>query len=326
MAKRTDSTAKETIDTMISSLGPIMDLLKEDGITDVMYNATSNIVFYDDADGQHEADFTFEAGQARSFLNAVASYYRTKINERRPKIAARLPEKLFECRLQGYVYPQAFGPQFTLRKPGDVFPLDDYVNEQSKQILIQAIKGRKNIAVAGSTGAGKTSFLNALVNELNKVSPKDRLVILEDQHEIQCEQRNHSYLFVHKDEDDNIITSMGDNVKNSLRDNPDRIIVGEVRKQDAAASVIEAWNTGHEGGFCTYHASDAKQAYRRLYGLAGFDWGNELLQQDTIDALDYIVFLSKENGLRAVREIATVEYNHNDNKPDFTMIYEEEAA
>lgn len=303
------SSKEEYLHGMRRYLQGIAELIEDPNVTDIEYNTTSQSVFIDGAGGRRSAGFSYGQKAARNFVNLAAAYYDTVINEASPVLSVRLPDELGRCRLQAYVPPVSRGVRFTLRKPGKVFPLSDYVDGPTGELIRKALLEKKNFLLAGSTGAGKTSCLNAIIAELTELCPDDRLVILEDTPEIQCNQPNHDYLDVVRDSKGNQIISMADNVKNALRDNPKWIILGEVR-DDAARSVLTAWRTGHYG-FCTFHASGADKGFWQFFSLAKLEYSNRLDQVTTAGAIDYILYLSKENGERRVRQIVSPWYDHS---------------
>ena len=143
-----------------------------------------------------------------------------------------------------------------------IFTLADYVAQgiitpTQAEALMDAVKHRHNILVAGGTGTGKTTLANALLHTIGEISPKHRLVILEDTRELQCAAPNVVFLRTSEGID---MTRL---LRATLRMRPDRIVVGEVRGAEALA-LLKAWNTGHPGGVGTVHANDAQAALIRL--------------------------------------------------------------
>jgi type IV secretion system protein VirB11 len=202
------------------------------------------------------------------FLNAVASYCHTTLGPERPALQAELPVTTFRgSRLQGFVPPLTCGPSFTIRKPPRmIYSLDSYVQRgllQADQyaILVDAVATRRNILVVGGTDSGKTTFANALLRAISEQCPFDRVVILEDTVELQCAAPDHVALR------STSALSLAQLVKVTLRANPDRIVVGEVR-DEAALDLLDAWATGHPGGCATLHATTPEGALLRLDRLA----------------------------------------------------------
>ena len=161
------------------------------------------------------------------------------------------------------------------------------------ETLIMAVKDKKNIIISGETNSGKSTLLNALCNEI----PKDeRIIIIEDTRELEVENlKQVEYLTTGS------YASSSFCVETCLRKNPDRIIYGEVRGEEAL-SLIEAWNTAHRGGLCTIHANNANAVLTRLISLCGhksvMDQTNQIKE-----AIDVIVQIEIKNGQRSISEI-----------------------
>lgn len=247
------------------------------------------------------------ATRVHSFMNALSSFYLRELNAKTPILECEFP---FQpgSRFSGLIPPIVVGPTFSLRKAASlVFTLDDYVEQgilkqQQKEIICQGIRKRKNILVVGGTGSGKTTLINALLDFATKDNPETRFVIMQDTSEIQCNAANKVLLHT------TLSISLSTLLKTTLRLRPDRIIVGEVR-DGAALDMLDAWNTGHPGGFATIHANSASEALIRLEGLIT---RNENKPDDIRDiigmAVDYIIFITKTEGYgRYVQEIIELE-------------------
>jgi type IV secretion system protein VirB11 len=164
---------------------------------------------------------------------------------------------------------------------------------------------KRNILVAGATGSGKTTFLNACFDAMAALAPNDRVISIEDTSELQCSMSNHVELRA------NSHISMLDCLRASMRLKPTRIVVGEVRGPEAHA-LLKAWNTGHPGGIATVHANDAASGLQRLESLvaeAANAPRGEHIQRLIAEAVDVVVFIDEEPALpagRKVREVALV--------------------
>ncbi|WP_037469880.1 ATPase, T2SS/T4P/T4SS family, partial [Sinorhizobium fredii] len=164
---------------------------------------------------------------------------------------------------EGLLPPVVAKPAFTIRRRASrLIPLEDYVRtgvmtEYQASTIRSAISARLNIVISGGTGSGKTTLANAVIDEIVKSAPEDRLVILEDTAEIQCAAENAVLLHTSDSID------MARLLKSTMRLRPDRIVVGEVR-DGAALTLLKAWNTGHPGGVATIHSNTAMSALRRL--------------------------------------------------------------
>ena len=156
----------------------------------------------------------------------------------------------------------ASSPRSCLRRPlpsarrrSPSSPLTQYVERgimtaQQREALADAVAAHRNILVIGGTGSGKTTLVNAIINEMVMHDPIERVFIIEDTGEIQCAAEN--YVQYHT----SIDVTMTALLKTTLRMRPDRILVGEVRGPEALICLM-AWNTGHEGGAATLHANNA---------------------------------------------------------------------
>lgn len=314
---------KEHIDSLKYFLGDVYDLLERPDITDIEINSGASHVFVEGVQGREKTGIAINRPNMIAFLNKIASMKDSTITQEHPTLSAILPRELFNCRLEASIPPitPEPGPSIVIRKPGMDFPITDYVNDEIQKLLVQHLLKKSNILICGSTSSGKTSFLNSLIGELVRVSPDERPIIMEDEHEVKCSFENHEYLFTVKTEK-NQSWSMAENVKKSLRKNPDRIIVGEVRGIEAK-EVLNAWDTGHVGGFCTLHAGGARQGFMRFFRMAELAWDNPLDQMFAGEAIDLILFLSKGPDGRKVREIVLVEFNYDTAimRPEFHTIY-----
>jgi len=128
------------------------------------------------------------------------------------------------------------------------------------EVLQRAVANHRNLLIIGGTGSGKTTLVNAIIDEMVRRDPHERIVILEDTGEIQCTAANCVQYHTSAE------VSMTALLRTTLRMRPDRILVGEVRGAEAL-DLLDAWNTGHEGGAATLHANDAAAGLARLKSL-----------------------------------------------------------
>ena len=179
----------------------------------------------------------------------------------------------------------------------DTFSKGRVLTARQREIILGAIRDRKNIIAAGGTKSGKTTFLNAILAEISRSD--DRIVMLEDTRKLKCAARNYLSLKVTEN------CSMSDLLRDTLRATPDRIVVGEVRGDEALA-LLDAWNTGHDGGCSTVHSSSAMLTLRRLEQLVSRV--SVTPQQETIaGAVDVIVYLRRKGTGRVVEEILSID-------------------
>lgn len=229
------------------------------------------------------------------------------VTDEAPIVSAKMPGTGF--RFEGVKPPATEAPLFSIRFHAvRILKMDDYISDGTvtaaqAEFLLQAIKEKKNIIVAGGTGSGKTTFLNMLISELNKQSPKERFHVIEDTPEIKTDNKNAVFLKTTKDVD---MTRL---LASSLRLRPDRIIVGEVR-DGAALAMIKAWNTGHPGGLSTVHANSGKATLTRVDMLVREASAMPLPEVIGL-GIDLIVFIKNDKQGRKVKEIIKIKGYEN---------------
>lgn len=207
---------------------------------------------------------TLRVAQAEAIIRTVAAYHGKEARDLKPLIEGEFP--LDGSRFAGQLPPIVPGPTFAIRKRAiAIFALQDYVDAaimtaQHCAAIKLAVIRHRNILVTGGTGSGKTTLINAIIREMVATNPQERVFILEDTGEIQCAAEN--YVQYHTSPE----VSMTVLLKTTLRMRPDRILVGEVRGAEAL-DLLDAWNTGHEGGAATLHANDAHAGLTRLKSL-----------------------------------------------------------
>lgn len=247
------------------ALEPILGLLADPLITDILLNPDGHVWVDSHTNGTYDTGIVMDPDRTAQFLALLATAHETTITPASPRLAAELP--LDGSRVQGFVPPVVLAPSAAIRKrPNRIFTLDEMVAQgvvdvEAVAALRDALERRCNLVVSGGTGAGKTTLTNALLKEMvDLADPADRFVILEDTAELQCAAKNLLALRT----SDNV--SLRDLVRDTLRVNPRRIIVGEVRGAEAL-DLLKAWNTGHSGGVATLHANSATAALLRLEHL-----------------------------------------------------------
>jgi len=219
-------------------------------------------------EGRVRLDAGLDAAHAEMFLNSVADSVAVILDPGSPCLQATLPVIPFRgARLQGFLPPVTAGPAFTIRTPSPtVWSLADHeragsLGRRHAAAIRAAVAARESVLVAGGTNSGKTTFANALLDEMHRVTPDDRLVVLEDTAELRPRSANQLAL---RTPPGGTLAAL---VRATLRTSPDRIVVGEVR--DASAlDLLDAWTTGHPGGCATVHAETPLGALRRLDRLA----------------------------------------------------------
>ena len=305
-----ESLVDELIDEM-TGLGPIEPLLKDPSVTDILINTHMN-VYVERAGVLERVPVLFkDEGHLLRILNKIVSAVGRRVDESQPMVDARLQDG---SRVNAAVRPVAVdGPLISIRKfAKQGFSLDRLVAVGSLKsgvaaLLAAAVKCRLSLLVSGGTGSGKTTMLNALSAH---ISHKERLITIEDAAELQLQQPHVGRLETRPPS----IESRGEIrqrelVKNALRMRPDRIIVGEVRGEEAF-DMMQAMNTGHEGSMTTIHANTPRDALSRLeqmVGMAGFQMSQASVRAQIASAIRIVLQLQRfSDGSRRVTQVSEI--------------------
>lgn len=309
-ARELDQLTSDTADEMLG-LGPIEPLLKDDTIADILIN-THNRVFVERRGQLEETAVRFrDEAHLLRIVNKIVSAIGRRVDESSPMVDARLEDG---SRVNIAVRPISVdGPLVSIRKfSRKPFSLERLVEFNSIrppmiELLKIAVQARKSILVSGGTGSGKTTLLNALSSY---ISHKERLITIEDAAELQLQQPHVGRLETRPPN----VEGRGEVrqrelLKNALRMRPDRIIVGEVRGEEAF-DMLQAMNTGHEGSMTTIHANTPRDALGRMeqmVGMAGMPMSQESIRAQIASAIDIIVQTQRlSDGGRRVISIAEI--------------------
>ena len=276
--------------------------LDDPAVIEVMLNPDGRLWLDRLGEGVSDTGLSLTAADGERIVRLVAHHVGVEVHARSPRVSAELPEG--GERFEGLLPPVVTAPAFAIRKPAvAVFTLDHYaaagiMRPDAAIALRQGVEARANILVAGGTGTGKTTLVNALLAEVAKTT--DRIVLIEDTRELQCAAPN---LVAMRTKDG--VVSLSDLVRSSLRLRPDRIPIGEVRGAEAL-DLLKAWGTGHPGGVGTIHAGSAIGALRRL---------EQLIQEAVVtvpramiaETIDLIAVLVRDGHGRRLAELARVE-------------------
>ena len=300
----------EVLDEMIG-LGPIEPLLKDPSVTDILINGHRSV--FVERGGQLEptsVHFKDEAHLLR-IVNKVVAAVGRRIDESSPMVDARLPDG---SRVNVAIRPIAVdGPLVSIRKfakrPISMDRLIDLgtLRGTMAELLMAAVRGRISLIVSGGTGSGKTTMLNALSSY---ISPRERLVTIEDAAELQLQQTHVARLETRPPS----VEGRGEIrqrelLKNALRMRPDRIILGECRGEEAF-DMLQAMNTGHEGSMTTIHANTPRDALARIeqmIGMAAANMSVASIRSQIASGIQLLVQLQRlSDGHRRVTSIAEV--------------------
>jgi P-type conjugative transfer ATPase TrbB len=277
----------------------IKSYLIDDDVCEIMVNDDSQVWVDTFSKGLIYTEKILTNDIVSNIIVQIANHSHKICNKDNPLLEA----EILNMRFQGFLSPDIVkNSSFCIRKHAKkIFNLDDYVQNKTmtkyqKEIIIQTIYDKKNIIVAGGTGSGKTTLVNALLFEIAKLN--NRVIIIEDTKELKCDAKNKLALISTK------TTSMEDLLRATLRSRPDRIILGEVRGSEAF-TLINAWSTGHKGGISTVHSNSAFHTLTRIETLVGF--GTDKVQPSIIaDAINVIIYIKKTPTGRIIEEIRKV--------------------
>ena len=291
-----------------SELGPLVrGALADPDVVEVDINPDGQV--WVDRHGQKLAAIGSMAPQGvMSLICTVAAMAERVVTPTSPILEATLPDG---SRFHATIPPVTTAPAIAIRKHlSQALTLDAYVRQgvmtrAQAERLRQAVSHRENIIVAGGTGSGKTTLTNALIAEISRVDPGHRLLILEATPEIVCHHPNRV------SKRTTVEVDMRGLVRSSLRMNPDRIIVGEVRGAEAEA-LIRAWNTGHPGGVATLHCSSARAALGKLEEYVADAVAGDK-RRGIAEAVDLVAFITRTANRRVLSELLVVKgFAHDD--------------
>jgi pilus assembly protein CpaF len=302
--------AQEVLDEVFG-LGPLEPLLADPSVSDILVNTYKRV--YVERRGMLEmtgVQFRDDV-HLMSIIDRIVSAIGRRVDESSPMVDARLPDG---SRVNAIIPPLAVdGPCLSIRRFGrERLTADDLVDNNSLtrpmlDLLAGCVKARLNVLISGGTGAGKTTLLNVLSSF---ISDRERIVTIEDAAELQLHQEHVVRLETRPPN----IEGKGSIQQrqlliNSLRMRPDRIIVGEVRGEEAL-DMLQAMNTGHDGSLTTIHANSPRDALSRLetmVAMANLNIPDNAIRRQIVSALDLVVQISRlSDGTRKVACMAEI--------------------
>lgn len=295
----------------VRKLDILQELLEDETITEIMVNGTDGIFLEREGEiSRWEKGFQ-ERGQIEDVVQQIAGRCDRIVNESIPIGDARLEDG---ARVNLVLPPVALnGPIITIRRfPRRAITIKELIawgtiSKEAADLLRQLVRAGYNFFISGGTGSGKTTFLNALSDFIPK---GERIVTIEDNAELQIqgvanlvklEARRGNTEGAHQ-------VTIRDLIRTSLRMRPDRIIVGEVRGEEAI-DMLQAFNTGHEGSLSTGHANSPADMLVRLETmvLMGMELPVSAIRRQIASAVDILVHLGRlRDGSRKVLEIAQI--------------------
>ena len=295
----------------VFGLGPLEPLLADPTISDILVNTYKQV--YVERRGLLDlTSVSFRDNQhLLRIIDKIVSQVGRRVDESTPMVDARLSDG---SRVNAIIPPLAVdGPLLSIRRfSTDKLMPNDLVEKRSMtpgmmELLEAAVKAKLNIIIAGGTGSGKTTLLNALSAF---ISPKERIVTIEDAAELQLKQPHVARLETRPPNlEGNGAVRQRELLVNSLRMRPDRIVVGEVRGEEAL-DMLQAMNTGHDGSLTTVHANSPRDAVSRLEVMVSMANSNMQIvsvRQQIASAVHVLVQASRmSDGSRRVVNITEV--------------------
>src|SRR5947207_5996562 len=295
----------------VFGLGPLEPLLQDPTISDILVNGAKE-VYVERAGVLEETRIMFkDDAHLMHIIDKIVSAVGRRVDESSPMVDARLPDG---SRVNVVIPPLSIdGPHMSIRRFGHI-PIseDDLLKNQTitqpmLELLRGAVKARINIIISGGTGAGKTTLLNVLSGY---ISEKERIVTIEDSAELQLKQRHVVRLECRPANVEGKGAVMQRQLLiNSLRMRPDRIVVGEVRGEEAL-DMLQAMNTGHDGSITTVHANSPRDAIARIETMAlmaNLNLPEKAVRQQIASAIGVIVQISRmSDGTRRITYLTEI--------------------
>src|SRR6201997_522358 len=295
----------------VFGLGPLEPLLRDPRISDILVNSKDK-VFVERGGKLQKVDTVFRDDRhLLQIIDRIVSRVGRRVDESSPMVDARLPDG---SRVNAINPPLALdGPALSIRRFGtgplvanQLVELKS-ISPEMMETLAAAVRARISILISGGTGAGKTTFLNILSQYIPKT---ERIVTIEDAAELQLAQENIVRLETRPPNVEGLgAIRQRQLLINSLRMRPDRIIIGEVRGEEAF-DMLQAMNTGHEGSMATIHANTTRDALSRLesmVAMTNLNLPERTVRQQMASAIAIVVQVSRlSDGTRKVVNISEI--------------------
>lgn len=276
----------------------LQDLIEDESITEIMVNGTENI-FYEKGGRLYRTDRHFISEERLcDVIQQIVGETNRYVNESSPVVDARLKDG---SRVNVVLKPVAVnGPIMTIRKfPSEAVTMEQLIRwgsltREAAEFVERLVEAKYNIFVSGGTGAGKTTFLNAMSDYIPK---EERIITIEDNAELQIHDVENLVRLEARGanpEGEGAVT-IRDLIRSALRMRPDRIIVGEVRGEETVDMISSAMLNGHSGSMSTGHANNPIDMLHRLETMMmmGIDLPLQAIQRQIASALDVIIHLGR---------------------------------
>lgn len=315
---------KASLEIIIPFIEEIKPYLEDPEVSEIMIN-NSRDIFIEKRGELKKVDRQIEnEKKLLSGVKLIARNLNQEINDKNPIVDTRFPDG---SRVAIAIPPCSHGITLTIRKfYAKNFTMADLIRigtlpENLAEQLTGLVENKKNILISGGTGTGKTTLLNILSDF---IPDEERLIIIEDTSEIQIRKLNVVRFEALNSKEKGQSIYIRDLVKASLRHRPDRIILGEIRGEEAF-DLLQALNTGHSGSMSTIHANNSFLAISRLASCvlqAKVDLPYYSIKQNIADAIDYIIHIERRKNKRFITEVLNLKgYNQPQDKFEIEFIY-----
>ena len=294
-----------SFELILPFLRPIEPLLLDDSVSEIMGNPDASWWYERDGIVHRETAVSFDPSRLLTSLEVIANQLGKKLDEDNPVLHAQLPDG---SRLAA-VIPPVVRPAaaMTIRKfTSRRYTVDDLISRGTMtralaDFLEAQIRNGRTVLISGGTGSGKTTLLQVMAQA---IPDHERIVVIEDTAELRIRKPNVLAAECQTDTFKSNI-SFDDLLKSALRWRPDRIILGEVRGKEAR-TLLDSFNTGHDGSLATIHANSARRALSRFANLVMRSHPQAILsdvEAEIGEAVEFIIHAERRPGRRVVREV-----------------------
>lgn len=295
----------------VRKLDVLQELLDDDRVTEIMVNGYRDIFIERDGKRMRWEKHFVSKEKLEDVVQQITGKCNRVINENSPIVDARLENG---SRVNAVVYPVALdGPILTIRRfPDQPITMENLIEKNSitaeaAEFLKKMVKAGYSILIGGGTSSGKTTFLNVLSNAIPE---NERIITIEDSAELQIQGVDNLVRLEAKpaNMEGNRAITIRELIRTALRMAPNRIIVGEIRGEEAI-DLLQAWNTGHDGSLGTAHANSTKDMISRVETmvLMGMDLPLDAVRRQIASGVELMVHMERQrDGSRKVAEIAEV--------------------
>ncbi len=310
---------------IIPFLRAIEPFIRDPEISDIMVNGEHGVFLEKEGRIEHVPGVMIREQSLRVAARNIARALGDEVCEEKPILDSRLPDG---SRVAIVLSPVSVGgTAVTIRKfQNQRYTADELVrigtlSPEVLAVLKQAVLDGQNTIISGGTGTGKTTLLNALAAF---IPDEERVIVIEDTSEIQMTKPNLVRFEARREQPGLLAVTIRDLLRATLRMRPDRILLGEVRGEEAF-DLLQALNTGHKGVLSTIHANSAAQTLTRFTTcvlMSGVELPHRAVRSNIGDALHLLVHLARRQGKRCVTEVLRVRrYDASDDRYDLETIY-----